>query len=112
MSCLATIAPIIPGGHDGEVLKQVSGKTCAPGRWYDGRGKKAYSHLPAYRSLGEVHARYHNAITELIDKGVQKMPFSELSAELTELEMPGHQLVGLISQIQQYVASLQKSQSS
>lgn len=103
---------IILGGHAGEMLKQVSGKTCALGRWYDGRGKKAYSHLPAYRSLGEVHSRYHDVINELIDKGGQKMTFSELSAELAKVEMLGQQLVGLISQIQQYVASLQKSQSS
>ncbi|HAG1966967.1 TPA: chemotaxis protein [Salmonella enterica] len=99
---------IILGGHDNDALKQVSSVDCALGRWYDGRGKAAYSHLPAYRSLGEVHTRYHTVINELIDKGVEGMAFSPLSAELAKLEMLSQQLVGFIGQIQQQVVLLQK----
>ncbi|EBW7152253.1 chemotaxis protein [Citrobacter braakii] len=98
---------IILGGHDNEALKQVSVRSCALGRWYDGRGKKAYSHLQVYRSLGDVHSRYHAMINELIDKGIEGMAFSELSAELAKLEMLSQQLVGLIGQIQRHVALLQ-----
>lgn len=97
---------IILGGHDNETLKQVSVRSCALGRWYDGRGKKAYSHLPVYRLLGEVHSRYHEVINELIDKGMEGMAFSELSVELAKLEMLSQQLVGLIGQIQHHVALL------
>lgn len=100
---------IILGGHDNEALKQVSARNCALGRWYDGRGKKAYSHLPAYRSLGDVHFRYHTAINELIDKGIEGMPFGELSAELAKLEMLSQQIVGFTGQIQHHVALLQNS---
>ncbi|RLR18956.1 chemotaxis protein [Salmonella enterica subsp. diarizonae serovar 48:i:z] len=103
---------IILGGHDNEALKMVSVRTCALGKWYDGRGKQIYAHLPAYLSLGEVHTRYHNVINELIDKGPENMPFSELSAELAKLEMLSQQLVGLIGQIQHHVALLQKTQIS
>ncbi|EBX7333450.1 chemotaxis protein [Salmonella enterica subsp. enterica serovar Sandiego] len=102
---------IILGGYDSEVLKQVSIRSCALGRWYDDRGKKAYSHLPAYRSLGEVHSRYHDVINELVDKGAERMTFSELAAELTKLEVLGQQLVGLIGQIQHHVALLQDLQT-
>lgn len=98
---------IILGGHDNEALKQVSVRSCALGRWYDGRGKKAYSHLQVYRSLGDVHSRYHSVINELIDKGIEGMAFSELSAELAKLEMLSQQLVGLIGQIHRHVALLQ-----
>ncbi|ELE9461332.1 CZB domain-containing protein, partial [Salmonella enterica] len=97
--------------YDSEVLKQVSIRSCALGRWYDDRGKKAYSHLPAYRSLGEVHSRYHDVINELVDKGAERMTFSELAAELTKLEVLGQQLVGLIGQIQHHVALLQDLQT-
>ncbi len=100
---------IILGGHNNEVLKQVSVRKCALGRWYDGRGKQAYAHLPAYHTLGDVHVRYHNVINAIVDKGIDKMTFSELSAELAKLEMLSQQLVGLIGQIQQHVALLQKS---
>ncbi len=103
---------IILGGHDNEALKELRGRNCALRRWYDGRGKQAYSHLPAYRSLGEVHSRYHDVTNELIDKGVQKMNFSELSAELTKLEMLSQQIVGLIGQIQRHVVLLQNTQVS
>ncbi|HEC8924860.1 TPA: CZB domain-containing protein [Salmonella enterica subsp. enterica serovar Stanley] len=102
---------IILGGHDNEALKQVSVRTCALGRWYDGRGKKAYSHLPAYRSLGEVHSRYHEMINELIDKGVEELKFSELSEELAKLEMLSQRLVGLIGQIQYHVELLKNLQN-
>lgn len=98
---------IILGGHDNEALKQVSVRNCAPGRWYDSRGKKAYAHLPAYRSLGEVHCRYHEMINELIDKGIAGMSFSELSEELARVEMLSQQIVGFIGQIQHHVALLQ-----
>ncbi|HGI9866716.1 TPA: CZB domain-containing protein [Salmonella enterica subsp. enterica serovar Montevideo] len=98
---------VILGGYDNEALKQVSIRSCALGRWYDGRGKKAYSHLPAYRSLGEVHFRYHEVINEFIDKGAEEMTFSELSAELTKLEMLSQQLVGFLGQLQHHVALLQ-----
>ncbi|ENN1041909.1 CZB domain-containing protein, partial [Salmonella enterica] len=84
---------IILGGHDNDALKQVSVRGCALGRWYDGRGK-TYSHLPAYRSLGEVHFRYHKLLNELIDRDVEDMTFRELSSELTTLEMLSQQLVG------------------
>lgn len=103
---------IILGGYDSEALKQVSIRSCALGKWYDGRGKKAYSHLPAYRSLGEAHSRYHDVANELIDKGIEKMNFGELSAELTKLEMLSQQLLGFIGQIQHHVALLQKTQHS
>ncbi|EJG5926370.1 CZB domain-containing protein [Salmonella enterica] len=103
---------IILGGYDSEALKQVSIRSCALGKWYDGRGKKAYSHLPAYRSLGEAHSRYHDVANELIDKGIEKMNFGELSAELTKLEMLSQQLLGFIGQIQHQVALLQKTQHS
>lgn len=99
---------IILGGHDNEILKQLSNRTCALGRWYDGRGKKAYSHLPAYHSLGDVHSRYHKAVNDIVDRDVEIMPFSELSAELARLEMLSQQLVGLIGQIQQHIRLLQK----
>lgn len=98
---------IILGGHDNVVLKQVSSGSCALGQWYNGRGKKAYSHLPAYRSLGEVHFRYHEMINELIDKGIEGMKFNELSADLAKLEMLSQQIVGLIGQIQHHVTLLQ-----
>ncbi|EBE4781784.1 CZB domain-containing protein [Salmonella enterica] len=98
---------IILGSHENEALKQVSVRSCALGRWYDGRGKRTYSHLPAYRSLGEVHSRYHTVINELIDKGMEGMVFSELSAELAQLEMLSQQLVGFIGQIQHHVTLLQ-----
>lgn len=97
---------IILGGHDSEALKQVSTRSCALGRWYDGQGRKAYSHLVAYRSLGEVHSRYHTMINELIDKGIEEMSFSELSAELAKVEMLSQQIVGFITQIQHHVALL------
>ncbi|EJM5006312.1 CZB domain-containing protein [Salmonella enterica] len=102
---------IILGGHDNEMLKQVSVRTCALGRWYDGRGKKAYSHLPAYRLLGGVHSRYHEMVNDIVDKGVEKMTFRDLSAELAKLEMLSQQLVGLIGQIQQHIRLLQKISS-
>lgn len=102
---------IILGGHDNEALKQVSTRSCALGRWYDGRGKKAYSHLPAYRSLGEAHSRYHRVLSELIDSGVERIAFSVLSAELAKLEMLSQQLLGFIGQIQQYVVLLQEAHS-
>ncbi|EJE2441042.1 CZB domain-containing protein [Salmonella enterica] len=101
---------IILGGHDNDALKQVSARSCALGRWYDDRGKKAYSHLPAYCSLGEVHSRYHTALNELIDKDVTEMTFRELSSELTKLEILSQQIVGLIGQIQHHVVLLQNSQ--
>ncbi|EGK0962783.1 chemotaxis protein [Salmonella enterica] len=99
---------IILGGHDNDALKQISGRGCALGRWYDGRGK-AYSHLPAYRSLGEVHFRYHKLLNEIIDRGVEDMTFHELSSELTKLEMLSQQLVRFISQIQHHVKLLQNT---
>lgn len=102
---------VILGGYDNEALKQVSVRNCALGRWYNGRGKKAYSHLPAYRLLGEVHYRYHEMIKELIDKKIEDMTFRELSAELAKLEMLSQQLVGLISRIQRHVALLQNLQA-
>lgn len=98
---------LILGGHDNETLKQVSVRNCALGRWYDDRGKKACSHLPAYRTLGEVHNRYHRVINELIDRNMEEMSFSELSSGLAKLEMLSQQLVGLIGQIQHHVALLQ-----
>ncbi|HCK0392953.1 TPA: CZB domain-containing protein [Salmonella enterica] len=101
---------IILGGHDNETLKTVSARTCALGKWYDGRGKQIYAHLPAYLSLGEVHTRYHNVINELIDKGIEKMTFSELSSALAKLEMLSQQIVGLIGQIQHHVVLLQDTQ--
>ncbi|EPP3318036.1 CZB domain-containing protein [Salmonella enterica subsp. diarizonae serovar 50:r:z] len=101
---------IILGGHDNDELRQVSVRSCALGRWYDGRGKKAYSHLPAYHSLGDVHSRYHKVLNELIDKGVEGMTFRELSAELAKLEMLSQQIVGFIGQIQHHVTLLQNSQ--
>ncbi|EPC0218936.1 CZB domain-containing protein [Salmonella enterica subsp. enterica serovar Newport] len=100
---------LILGGHDNEALKQVSVRNCALGRWYDGRGKEAYSHLPAYRTLGEVHCRYHRVINELIDRGMEGIAFSELSVELAKLELLSQQLVGLIGQIHHHVALLQNS---
>lgn len=100
---------LILGGHESRALKQVGAGSCALGRWYDGRGKKAYSHLPAYVSLGRVHSLYHTVINEFIDKGVEGMAFSELSGELAKMEMLSQQLVGLIGQIQHHVALLQKS---
>ncbi|EKY8362080.1 CZB domain-containing protein [Salmonella enterica] len=103
---------IILGGHDSEELKQVSVRSCALGRWYDGRGKKAYSHLPAYRSLGEVHSRYHTVLNELIDRGVDEMTFHELSEELTKLEMLSQQIVGFTGQIRHHISLLQNAQSS
>ncbi|EEF7266478.1 chemotaxis protein [Salmonella enterica] len=103
---------IILGGHDSEELKQVSARTCALGRWYDGRGKKAYSHLPAYRSLGEVHARYHEVLNELIDRGVEGMTFHEMSEELAKLEMLSQQIVGFTGQIRHHISLLQNAQSS
>ncbi|EBH1519350.1 chemotaxis protein [Salmonella enterica subsp. enterica serovar Pensacola] len=99
---------IILGGHDNDALKQVSVRSCALGRWYDGRGK-TYSHLPAYRSLGEVHARYHEVLNELIDRGVEGMTFHELSEELAKLEMLSQQIVGLTGQIQHHVTLLQNT---
>lgn len=102
---------VILGGQDNRALKEVSVRNCALGRWYNGRGKKAYSHLPAYRVLGVVHSRYHEAINELIDKGVEKMTFRELSEELTKLEMLSQQVVGLIGRIQRHVALLQNLQT-
>ncbi|ECC4968147.1 chemotaxis protein [Salmonella enterica subsp. enterica serovar Bonariensis] len=99
---------IILGGHDNDALKQVCVRSCALGRWYDGRGK-TYSHLPVYRSLGEVHFRYHKLLNELIDRDVEDMTFRELSTELTTLEMLSQQLVGLIGQIQHHVTLLQNT---
>lgn len=99
---------IILGGHDNDALKQVSVRSCTLGRWYDGRGK-TYSHLPAYRSLGEVHARYHEVLNELIDRGVEGMTFHELSEELAKLEMLSQQIVGLTGQIQHHVTLLQNT---
>ncbi|EAU6351363.1 chemotaxis protein [Salmonella enterica] len=102
---------IILGGHDSVELKQVSVRSCALGRWYDGRGK-AYSHLPAYRSLGEVHTRYHEVLNELIDRGVEGMTFHEMSEELAKLEMLSQQIVGFTGQIRHHVSLLQNAQSS
>ncbi|EDR2901451.1 chemotaxis protein [Salmonella enterica subsp. enterica] len=99
---------IILGGHNNDALKQVSVRSCTLGRWYDGRGK-TYSHLPAYRSLGEVHARYHEVLNELIDRGVEGMTFHELSEELAKLEMLSQQIVGLTGQIQHHVTLLQNT---
>ncbi|EKT0983997.1 CZB domain-containing protein [Salmonella enterica] len=99
---------IILGGHDNDALKQASVRSCALGRWYDGRGK-TYSHLPAYRSLGEVHARYHEVLNELIDRGVEGMTFHEMSEELAKLEMLSQQIVGLTGQIQHHVTLLQNT---
>ncbi|EBR9315526.1 chemotaxis protein, partial [Salmonella enterica subsp. enterica serovar Muenchen] len=56
--------------------------------------------------------RYHDVANELIDKGIEKMNFGELSAELTKLEMLSQQLLGFIGQIQHHVALLQKTQHS
>ncbi|AXD73813.1 chemotaxis protein [Salmonella enterica subsp. diarizonae] len=103
---------IILGGHDRAELKQVSVRSCALGRWYDGRGKKAYSHLPAYRSLGEVHTRYHEVLNELIDRGVEGMTFHEMSEELAKLEMLSQQIVGFTGQIRHHISLLQNAQSS
>lgn len=103
---------IILGGHDSAELKQVSVRSCALGRWYDGRGKKAYSHLPAYRSLGEVHTRYHDVLNELIDRGVEGMTFHEMSEELAKLEMLSQQIVGFTGQIRHHISLLQNTQSS
>ncbi|ECC3884270.1 CZB domain-containing protein [Salmonella enterica] len=103
---------IILGGHDSAELKQVSVRSCALGRWYDGRGKKAYSHLPAYRSLGEVHTRYHEVLNELIDRGVEGMTFHEMSEELAKLEMLSQQIVGFTGQIRHHISLLQNAQSS
>ncbi|HAU7316461.1 TPA: chemotaxis protein [Salmonella enterica subsp. enterica serovar Wangata] len=100
---------IILGGHDNTQLKQVGSGSCALGQWYNGRGKKAYSHLPAYRSLGEIHFRYHEVTDELINKGIEGMGFHELSADLAKLEMLSQRIVGLIGQIQHQVALLQNS---
>lgn len=72
-------------------------------------GGKAYSHLPVYVSLGEVHSLYHAVINEFIDKGVEGMAFSELSGELAKMEMLSQQLVGFLGQIQRHVSLLQKS---
>ncbi|ECD3889214.1 chemotaxis protein, partial [Salmonella enterica subsp. enterica serovar Poona] len=63
-----------------------------------------------YRSLGEVHFRYHKLLNELIDRDVEDMTFRELSTELTTLEMLSQQLVGLIGQIQHHVTLLQNTQ--
>ncbi|EIZ2111053.1 chemotaxis protein, partial [Salmonella enterica] len=57
------------------------------------------------------HSRYHEAINELIDKGVERMTFRELSEELTKLEMLSQQVVGLIGRIQRHVALLQNLQT-
>ncbi|EDZ9926621.1 chemotaxis protein [Salmonella enterica subsp. enterica serovar Enteritidis] len=103
---------IILGGHDSAELKQVSVRSCALGRWYDGRGKKAYSHLPAYRSLGEAHTRYHEVLNELIDRGVEGMTFHEMSEELAKLEMLSQQIVGFTGQIRHHISLLQNAQSS
>ncbi|EKC4779437.1 CZB domain-containing protein [Salmonella enterica] len=103
---------IILGGHDSAELKQVSVRSCALGRWYDGRGKKAYSHLPAYRSLGEVHTRYHDVLNELIDRGMEDMTFHEMSEELAKLEMLSQQIVGFTGQIRHHISLLQNTQSS
>ncbi|EMU8144901.1 CZB domain-containing protein [Salmonella enterica] len=102
---------VILGGQDNRPLKEVSVRNCALGRWYDGKGKNAYSHLPVYRVLGVVHSRYHEAINKLIEKDVEKMTFQELSEELTKLEMLSQQLVGLIGRMQRHVALLQNVQS-
>ncbi|EDT7665455.1 chemotaxis protein [Salmonella enterica subsp. enterica serovar Waycross] len=102
---------IILGSHDNEAIKQINARNCALGRWYDGRGKKAYSHLPVYRSLGEVHWRYHETINELIDKGIVGMSPSELSAELVTVEMLSQKIVGFIGQIQHHVELLQNLQT-
>ncbi|ECI8026985.1 chemotaxis protein [Salmonella enterica subsp. enterica serovar Ramatgan] len=98
---------VILGDRDSSTLKQVSVRSCALGKWYDGRGKRAYSHLPAYRSLGDAHFRYHMAINELADKDIKGMSFGELSAALARLEMLSQQIVGLIGQIQHHVVLLQ-----
>ncbi|HAF5680433.1 TPA: CZB domain-containing protein [Salmonella enterica subsp. enterica serovar Muenchen] len=103
---------IILGGHDNESLKMVSARTCALGKWYDGKGKQIYAQLPAYLSLGEIHTRYHDVINELIDKGIEKIPFSELSSVLAKLEMLSQRIVGLIGQIQHHVVLLQDTQNS
>ncbi|EDR3977412.1 chemotaxis protein [Salmonella enterica] len=103
---------IILDGHDGQVLKQVSSRNCALGRWYEGRGKKAYSHLSAYRSLGDVHSRYHTMVNELVDKGLEGIPFHELSEGLAKLEIMSQQILGLIGQIQHHISLLQNTQPS
>ncbi|EBS4549329.1 chemotaxis protein [Salmonella enterica] len=100
---------IILGGHDNENLKIVSARTCTLGKWYDGKGKQRYAHLPAYLSLGEVHTSYHNVINELIDQGIEKITFNELSSVLAKVEMLSQRLVGLIGQIQHHVSLLQSA---
>ncbi|MGH8224836.1 MAG: CZB domain-containing protein, partial [Gammaproteobacteria bacterium] len=34
---------------------------CALTHWLDGEGKQDFSHLPALRSLHEIHAQYHRS---------------------------------------------------
>ncbi|EAA9301978.1 chemotaxis protein [Salmonella enterica] len=98
---------IILGGHDSYSLKQISSKKCALGRWYDGRGKESYSHLAAYRSLGDVHSRYHALINELVDRGVDDMSYKELSTELANIEMLSQQILAFIGRIQHHVELIQ-----
>ncbi|EBB5479233.1 chemotaxis protein [Salmonella enterica] len=102
---------IILGGDDNASLKLMSAEKCHLGLWYNGRGKKAYSHLPIFRSLGEIHSRYHEMINKIIDKGVEGTEFNQLSSDLAQLEVLSQQLVGGIVRIQKHIALLHKLQT-
>ncbi|EBH1935268.1 chemotaxis protein [Salmonella enterica] len=94
---------VILSGRENEIMKRVRVRTSLPGRWYDERGDKLYSHLPAYRSLKESDSRYCEMMNEIMDDGGGLMNAGELYARLAKLDMLSQQVVLSVCQLQHYV---------
>ncbi|EAA5231516.1 hypothetical protein AU693_004974 [Salmonella enterica subsp. diarizonae] len=96
---------------DAELLSRLcSGIVSLSNPWYEGRGRKRYSHLPVFRAAGELHARYYAAV-QRIAVNVKNMTPGELAAERTGLERTCEQLTSAIGELRRYVERLMEADS-
>ncbi|HHQ8379075.1 TPA: hypothetical protein ACSUNF_005078 [Salmonella enterica subsp. diarizonae] len=92
-----------------ELLSKIcSGTVSLSEPWYKDRGRKMYSHLPAFRAIGMLHSRYCTAVRR-IAVNIKNMTTGELAAELTGLERTSEQLTGATRELRCHVEKLMEA---
>ncbi|HEA0263535.1 TPA: hypothetical protein RU610_004742 [Salmonella enterica] len=94
---------------EAELLNRIcSGTVMQSEQWYEGWGWKRYSHLSAFRAVGEFHSRYYAAVRRIAVNFKNMMPV-ELAAEQTGLERTCEQLTGAIGELLRHVEKLMEA---
>ncbi len=95
----------------GTVIQPVSHTECALGRWYHGRGRVDWGHLPEFEAIQAPHQQFHEALLAIQAAQQRGSGATVTQRLLAELEQRSQQVVRTLEALAEVLAETETGQA-